>query len=74
MNLQDYNPAEAMAFNSCEATTATIAVQGHHTQQGQLSSTSEPYPRASINSRERGGRTNQVKDCQHPLMQLITPR
>ena len=42
MHLQDYNSAEALAFNSCEATTATIAVQGHHAQEGQLSSTSEP--------------------------------
>ena len=47
MHLQDYNSAEAMAFNSGEATTATIAVQGHQTQEGQLSSTSEPYARAS---------------------------
>ena len=50
MHLQDYNSAEAMAFNGSEATTATIAVQGHHTQEGQLNLTSEPYPRASINS------------------------
>ena len=48
-----------------EATTATIAVQGHHTQEGQLNSTSEPYPCARLNSGERGGKTYQVKDCQH---------
>ena len=58
MHLQDYNSAEAMAFNGSEATTATI--QGHHTQEGQLSSTSEPYPSAGINSLrgERRGRTH----------------
>ena len=27
----DYNSAETKAFNGSEATTATIAVQGHHT-------------------------------------------
>ena len=47
MHLQDSDSAEAMAFNGGEATTATIAVQGHHTQEGQLSSTSEPYPRCA---------------------------
>ena len=51
--------------NDDEATTATIAVQGHHTQEGQLNSTSEPYPCARLNSGERGGKTYQVKDCQH---------
>ena len=65
MHLQDCNFAEAMAFNSGKATTAAITVQGHHTQEGQLSSRSEPYPRAHLNSGERGGRTYQVKDCQH---------
>ena len=50
--------------NDDEATTATIAVQGHHTQEGQLNSTSEPYPCARLNSGERGGKTYQVKDCQ----------
>ena len=39
--------------NDDEATTATIAVQGHHTQEGQLNSTSEPYPCARLNSGER---------------------
>ena len=35
MHLPGYNSAEAMAFNGGEATTATTAVQGHHTQEGQ---------------------------------------
>ena len=65
MHVQDDNSVEAMVFNCGEAATATVAVQGHHTQEGQSGSTSEPYPSASINSGERRGRTYQVKDCQH---------
>ena len=65
MHVQDDNSVEAMVFNCGEAATATVAVQGHNTQEGQSGSTSEPYPSASINSGERRGRTYQVKDCQH---------
>ena len=34
IHLQDYNSAEAMAFNGCETTTATIAVQGFTHRKG----------------------------------------